>query len=84
MDIWLAMISYLHGQLDEVWSHSNDVVIACLRFWQKWLKTPMVTQRGNGPRWNYQPPHSRFTTLLPLSLHCRPHDLLVGVEGHRL
>ena len=26
MDIWFAIISYLQGQLDDVCSHSNDVV----------------------------------------------------------
>ena len=32
MDVWFAII-YLQEQLDEVCSHSNDVAIACLRFW---------------------------------------------------
>ena len=74
MDIWFTIISYLQGQLDEVCDHSNDVVTAHLRFWQKWRNTPMVTQGGNGLRWNYQPPHWLFPTHLPPSLHCRTQD----------
>mgnify|MGYP000671575583 CR=1 FL=1 len=56
IDIWFTIISCLRGQLDEVCGHSNDVVTAYLRFWQKWRNMPMVTQGGNGPRWNYHPP----------------------------
>ena len=46
MDIWFVIINFLRGQLDEVCYHSNDVVIARLRFQQKWRNTPIVTQGG--------------------------------------
>ena len=67
-------IRCLRGQLEEVCSHSNDMVTAHLRFWQKWRNTPMVMQGGSGLRWNYQPPRWWFPTHRPPSLRCRPQE----------
>ena len=74
MDIWFAIISCLRGQLAKVCCHSDDLVIARLRFWQKWRNMPMVMQEGNDSNSNYQPPRWLFPTHLPPSLRWRLED----------